>query len=241
MSFSTRLRNWTAPIRGLFLNSVDVDPHERKRPMNSIQAGPLSISQDAFDLIVYYEVGGKDYYEKKLTRPTWPGAASGVTIGFGYDIGYNTPTQIHDDWNGRIPAAHVEALARDSGVKGEKAKPLAKKLSHITVPWDAASAVYEFRTLPRFGKLTAETFPGLDKLHPHVQGALLSIVFNRGSSLNGDRRTEMRAIRDAVSRGDAKTIPFHIRKMKRLWQGQGLDGLLKRRDAEASLVEKALT
>jgi GH24 family phage-related lysozyme (muramidase) len=28
--------------------------------------------------------------------------------------------------------------------------------------------------------------------------------------------------------------------MKRIWEGKGLDGLLKRRDAEADLVESAI-
>jgi GH24 family phage-related lysozyme (muramidase) len=30
-----------------------------------------------------------------------------------------------------------------------------------------------------------------------------------------------------------------VRSMKRLWVGKGLDGLLRRRDEEAELIEKA--
>jgi GH24 family phage-related lysozyme (muramidase) len=56
-----------------------------------------------------------------------------------------------------------------------------------------------------------------------------------------DRRREMRAIRDAVSKKDLQAIANQLRAMKRLWVGKNMDGLLKRRDAEADLVESAMT
>ena len=55
-----------------------------------------------------------------------------------------------------------------------------------------------------------------------------------------DRRKEMRAIRGAVAEGDLQEIADQLRAMKRLWEGKGLDGLLKRRDAEADMVESAI-
>jgi GH24 family phage-related lysozyme (muramidase) len=58
--------------------------------------------------------------------------------------------------------------------------------------------------------------------------------------MDGDRRTEMRAIRDAVAQGDLAEIANQLRVMKRLWIGKGLDGLLKRRDAEADLVASTI-
>jgi GH24 family phage-related lysozyme (muramidase) len=36
-------------------------------------------------------------------------------------------------------------------------------------------------------------------------------------------------------------IADQLRAMKRLWKGQGLDGLLRRRDAEADMVEACIT
>ncbi|HEY6129471.1 MAG TPA: hypothetical protein VIW23_14955, partial [Candidatus Acidoferrum sp.] len=63
---------------------------------------------------------------------------------------------------------------------------------------------------------------------------------NRGPGMEGDRRKEMRAVRDAVANQDLQEIADQIRAMKRLWEGKGLDGLLKRRDAEADLVESAI-
>jgi hypothetical protein len=50
----------------------------------------------------------------------------------------------------------------------------------------------------------------------------------------------MRDIRDSLKPAPHK-IPGHIRSMKRLWIGKGLDGLLLRREAEAKLFEKGLS
>jgi GH24 family phage-related lysozyme (muramidase) len=59
--------------------------------------------------------------------------------------------------------------------------------------------------------------------------------------MEGDRRQEMRAIREAVAKKDLPEIVRQLRAMKRIWEGQGLDGLLRRRDAEADLVESAIS
>jgi GH24 family phage-related lysozyme (muramidase) len=56
----------------------------------------------------------------------------------------------------------------------------------------------------------------------------------------GDRRLEMRQVRLAVGQGDMRAVACAIRRMKRLWVGKGLDGLLHRRDDEAALVESAM-
>jgi GH24 family phage-related lysozyme (muramidase) len=37
-----------------------------------------------------------------------------------------------------------------------------------------------------------------------------------------------------------RAIAKFLRIMKRLWQGQGMGGLLRRREAEAQLVESAI-
>jgi GH24 family phage-related lysozyme (muramidase) len=44
-------------------------------------------------------------------------------------------------------------------------------------------------------------------------------------------------IRNLVPDKNYKKIAQEIRNMKRLWVGKGLDGLLKRRDEEANLVD----
>jgi GH24 family phage-related lysozyme (muramidase) len=53
----------------------------------------------------------------------------------------------------------------------------------------------------------------------------------------GDKRKEMRAIRELVKKKDYRGIAKELRAMKRIWEGKGANGLLRRRDAEAALVE----
>jgi GH24 family phage-related lysozyme (muramidase) len=48
----------------------------------------------------------------------------------------------------------------------------------------------------------------------------------------------MAAIRELVAQKDYAGIAGQIRAMKRLWEDQGLDGLLKRREDEARLVSQ---
>jgi hypothetical protein len=192
-------------------------------------------------LILDFEVGGgQAYYNKKLLRPTWPGGASGVTIGVGYDLGYNTSAQFTTDWGTRLARPEFTRLAACLGKKGQPAKALIAGVHDIQVLWPAASAVFFALTVPRFYRQALGAFPGMDKLPADAQGALISLVFNRGGSLKGKSRVEMKAIHDLVPRGDLKGIAAQLRLMKRLWIGKGLDGLLKRRDEEAKLVESAI-
>lgn len=207
---------------------------------DSIPAGPLRISPEGKSLIVEFETGGKGYYQKCLAKPSWPGGASGVTVGIGYDVGYNTAAQVKADWKA-LPESHRNALASAAGVKGVAAKSRASALKWIVVPWETAETVFVSNTMPRFGSMTSTAFQGITNKHGHVQGSLLSIVFNRGSSMAGDSRREMRAIRSYVAAGNVRAVPGQIRSMKRLWVGKGLDGLLRRREAEARLVERSFS
>lgn len=90
-----------------------------------------------------------------------------------------------------------------------------------------------------------KTWPGADRLHPKAQAALISLAYNRGTSLTKkasdplDRRREMRELQPAVVTKDYTRMAALIRSMKRLWEGTGQDGLLHRRDAEADLCEEA--
>jgi hypothetical protein len=46
------------------------------------------ISQETLDVIVAEEVSSKVTYQAHYQHPQWPGGASRVTIGIGYDCGY---------------------------------------------------------------------------------------------------------------------------------------------------------
>src|SRR5581483_10380993 len=94
------------------------------------------ISQAADDLIVASEVGSRAQYEKKYRRPEWPGGASGVTVGIGYDLGYTTPAKVRSDWLPLTDGPTVEAMVSCCGVVGEAAKPrTALVRDRIDISW----------------------------------------------------------------------------------------------------------
>jgi GH24 family phage-related lysozyme (muramidase) len=196
-------------------------------------------SKKTLELLYKYEVGGgKAYYDKKLSKFTWPGGASGPTIAIGIDCGYYTPTELASIFS-FVPKDQLKLIQEASGKKGADGKEYTKNLRQagITVDWEKAEHIFETFTWPKFSKLAEKAFPGLDKLHQDAYGAIVSLVFNRGTSMKGDSRKEMRNIRAYVSEHNYKKIAQQLRDMKRIWVGKGLDGLLERRDAEAALVE----
>ena len=201
--------------------------------------GPLS--ERALKLIIDYEVGGgAAYYNKQLKQPCWPGGASGVTIGIGYDLGYNTTGQFTRDWKPLLPATDFNRLSVVLGYKSDSARKQVASVKNISIPWESALIVFNNNTLPRFIAETIKAFPGAEKLHPDAFGALVSIVFNRGASTTGPSRVEMLNIKTAIKSGSVNVYEYiseQIIAMKRLWIGKGLDGLLKRRDEEAEIVK----
>lgn len=208
---------------------------------NGIRIGEPQISDKALSLILNYEVGGgESYYNKFLYRPTWPGLNSGVTIGIGYDLGYTNLQSFKAAWTTKISPSNIIRLARTLSVRGRSAKELIPGIKDIKIPWQHALSVFKSNTIPIYTNQTNKAFPGADRLHPDAYGALVSLVFNRGSDLTGSRRIEMARIRSLVPSKDYKSIAFEIRKMKRLWKNAGVDGLLKRREDEAKLVESCI-
>ena len=200
------------------------------------------ISQAADDLIVASEVGSKAQYEKLYQRPEWPGGASGVTIGIGYDLGYATVNKVQSDWATLLPQTMIEVMVNCVGLTGADAQaklPIVK--SSILVPWNNAIAVYEHVDIPDWTDKVCKSIPGAEKLPADCLGALTSLAYNRGASFNnaGDRYKEMRAIRSHIVAGELDQVSPEIRAMKRLW-GSDQRGLLIRRDKEAALWDKGL-
>jgi GH24 family phage-related lysozyme (muramidase) len=108
------------------------------------------------------------------------------------------------------------------------------------VEWEKALEIFNELTWTKFTKLAEKTFPKLNELCPDAYGAIVSLVFNRGTSLNGPSRVEMAKIKELIPNKQYKQIAGEIRKMKRLWANKGMDGLLERRESEAKLVETCI-
>lgn len=199
----------------------------------------LTVSRKGLEMLVSHEISTSAYYRKFLSRPVFPGGQSGVTLGIGYDLGYNSEKQIRQDWGGKIADVSLERLLVVCGLKGNSAGLACNNLGDIEIPIETARDVFYRSTLPRFAAATAKLYPGVEALYADAQAGLLSLVYNRGASTSGERRREMKAIKQLVVSRDYAGIAEQIVAMKRLWQGQDLQGLLDRRDQEANLVRNA--
>jgi len=126
------------------------------------------------------------------------------------------------------------------GLKGSSAKSKLSSVKDIELNWENAMNAFINWTLPKFWKLSNTLWNGLEQLSEKAQIALVSIVFNRGASTTGASRIEMNNIKPLVLKKDYKGIAGEIRSMKRLWVGKNMEGLLKRREEEAKMVESCL-
>lgn len=202
------------------------------------------VIQAAVDLII----GHEDF----APHPMWPGGASGITWGYGWDAGYQSLAELRADWldEGRLTCPDLvsqHAILGIVGKKGAAAWSLLKPAVKACFCSERdARIVFEERSVPKYEALTRAAFPGVQELPAEVYGALVSLVFNRGSSMGADgepswdQRREMREIRDAVKAQEIQAIADALRSMKRIWEGRNLGGLLRRRDDEAALVERAI-
>lgn len=201
------------------------------------------ISRAAEELIIEQEVSSEKVYNARYTRPTWPGGASGVTIGIGYDLGMSTIAQIKSAWGNLVSPAMLQAMTQCAGMTGEAGR---KALSHvrdkINIPWDVALHVFENVDMPRWVGIVKSRLPNCDALSPDCLGALVSLAYNRGPSFDraGDRYREMRAIKKHMKDRRYDLIPNEFRSMARLWQNTSVRGLVARRNAEADLFERGL-
>lgn len=197
-----------------------------------------AMSPAAVDLIVRFEITSPAYYTKRLQRPVWPGGASGVTWGVGYDGGHQPRQRIAADWSLHPAVLRLQGTA---GIIGARAKPLAASLRDARTPLPMAQRVFAQSTLPAYDALAARTFRhGWDALSIDARGALTATVYNRGASMRGDKRAEMRTLRDVcVPAGDTACMAAQFRSMTRIWRGTSLQaGLTRRYEATARLAER---
>jgi len=144
-------------------------------------------------------------------------------------------------WEELLPESDYLALTAALGIKANAARELlhaSPAMRSIVVLWQKAVEVFQKNTLPMFYLRMLRIYPQAEDLPDEARDALISLVFNRGTALAGDRRSEMLGIQNAMRDRRFYDVPELIRSMKRLWPNT--KGLQRRRDAEAALFEKAL-
>jgi GH24 family phage-related lysozyme (muramidase) len=171
----------------------------------------------------------------------WPGFSSGVTLGWGCDIGVDPASLVA--WQQYLDPGDYNRLDAVKGLTGASARAALPSVASIAIQQRDADAVLFNYTLANEVASTLEAFPAADQLPDDSFGALVSLVYNRGPGLHGDRRTEMLAIRDDLAAGTARWSDaiVQIANMVRLWPGEPTaSNLPGRRLAEAALFARGL-
>lgn len=200
---------------------------------------PVPVSGSAVDLIVRYEVGSEKLYTARYQRPLVPCSSnqvdtcySGVTIGIGSDLGHQSQQVILSVWKDH---RYLSDLVAASGVRGGAALVLVRRMQHIETPWPLAYDVFINTDLVRYWRIANGAFgDNFIRLSREAQGALTSVVYNRGGSMAGPSRREMREIRDVcIPAMNEACIATQLLEMRRLWKTKGL---VERRAREALLI-----
>ena len=196
----------------------------------------MKLNDKGIEFIVTEETGGRAYYEKVYKSTfTWPGGYSGPTAMVGIDIGYYTEEEVDKIFKPLTDSSELSLIRAGRGLKGLNAKEYTVKLKGITFTWEEAIQTFKEFILPKFTNLTEKAFPGVSDLHENAHAAMVSLVFNRGTSFKGTSRTEMLELKKIIAAGkDYEAMAAQFKSMKRLWDKTS--GLVGRRDKEAALI-----
>jgi hypothetical protein len=179
------------------------------------------------------EVSSPGEYRRRYKHPVWPTPNSGITIGIGYDLRFATEATLRADWSDVLPRETIATLVPVLGKPGSSEALAA--VASLDIPLPAAMAVFLKRMVPAHAGNTRTAYPTLDTLPPARRTALVSLVFNRGNDLAGDRRREMRRIRELLDAGNPEPVAAEIEAMARLWDPVKERGVIDRRRREATL------
>ncbi len=196
------------------------------------------VSKQTMEFILSYEGFKAKPYVPKDKHGNVLGT-SGITIGYGYDLGQQTKSQIASDLQGFYTPDEIKKFQSVAGLKKNDAVNGLTKVKNLTITKDTAMQLTK-RVKANYAQQTYDIWPEVIDLHPHCQGALLSIVYNRGNELSGDRYKEKKNIQIHLSKHEYSKIPNEIKAMKRLWDIKIARGLHLRRDGEAEFFQKGL-
>lgn len=192
------------------------------------------ITAAGMTFIAREEVSDGMTYRRKYLRPCLPPSPSGITIGIGYDLRFVDRAQLEADWQGVLSPQDIALLEPAFGIPGTR--ELCAQAASVTIALGDAMRVFARRSLPKYFAETRRIYPAVadQTLNAAQRTALVSLVYNRGADLDGDRRREMRTIQRLLLNGQLADVPAQFESMTRLWQNVSA-GLVKRRRAEARL------
>lgn len=169
-------------------------------------------------------------------HPAFGGGNSGIDISVGYDFSTVSIPVAINDWRA-LPAPAPTRLAATHPYTGQRAVAHLKDVRDITAPKPIGLDVFNNADIPRVDSQCKKIYPGFEDLRPNARSAILSLVYNRGNSLAGPNRREMRELQSLIQSKDYQGIADCLRRMPRVWRGTSIEaGMRNRRYAEAKLV-----
>ncbi|MBS0964490.1 glycoside hydrolase family protein [Acetobacter okinawensis] len=161
-------------------------------------------------------------------RLHWPGGASGVTLGPGYDMRDRSRTEVEQKLRSiKVPSDLATKAAAGAGLRGETARKFARDNKNlVNLTNDQQS---------RLLQVNLQSYEAIVRRGTHVYltqnefDALVSFVYNPGRGWPG--------VRAAINSGDKRKAVGIIEKQVRS-KGKVLRGLVRRRHDEAMLLLK---
>ena len=159
-------------------------------------------------------------------RLHWPGGASGVTLGPGYDMRDRSRAEIEQKLRDiGINSSLVSRVAAGAGLRGEAARRFARDNRNLVNPTDDQQRRLLQVNLPSYEAIVRRG------IHVYLTqnefNALVSFVYNPGRGWRG--------VRAAINSGDKRKAARIIEEQVRS-KGKVLRGLVKRRHDEAMLL-----
>jgi peptidoglycan hydrolase-like protein with peptidoglycan-binding domain len=176
-------------------------------------------------------------WEGHAGKPYWPGAASGVTLDPGLDLGHAAPELIAKAFGSRLSSDQLAAVHKVLGIRGEEAKSALKEtpgLDSIRVLRTTATEIFPFVAQP-YWRTLCKRFESLvePSTSSAVQTAMLSLGYNRGA-----HNKALAILKEPIANGQWQEVGKIIGAMQ---QDHSLDGIRRRRRAEGELIISALS
>lgn len=170
----------------------------------------------------YAELAAREEQVGVSLHTHWPGAASGVTIGPGYDMGNRTADEVSNDLQAvGVPAATADTLAQGAGLTGAAAKAFAVAHRGDVSLTDDQQASLLSNTVPPYQAAVQN-----DTTTPLTQNqfdALVSYTYQEGAK--GLAKSQVLGL---VNSGQLSAVPGELNR------GNPTPGQVSRRAGEAA-------
>ena len=167
----------------------------------------------------------REAWKNVSNRLHWPGGASGVTLGPGYDMKERSESEITRDMiKIGVEATKAKSIAKGAGLKGDEAKKFCRNNRDLVALTDKVEFKLMKMIVPSYERLARKKIK-VD-LMQHEFDALVSFAYNLGSVWD--------SIAKHINDGKVNAAMTRMKAANKSG-GEVNDGLIKRRELEIAL------